>query len=384
MSFPSISSRLLGPSLGLLLSATGCSRGSTEARRDASVAASVPSPAPSPSVPEAVSAPSASVAVPTLASCKAFGQKKQLALGTHSGQLTGSSLVSHGDQLFFLVTRTALARLSLLRLPRQGGTPAVVGGLRGVGEAEHLRISGDMAYFAHKRDTYRLPLAGGEATKIISGTSGSVAFHKDAILSLRCPKSGRLDQLLETRLDGNGERVLVEFDRGHGGCDYRALVVVGERAFVADWEGRLVRAFSLVDGTTSVPVTGHAFLRDLVVGEGCLDFSSSRGLSRLPLDGTKATSLADVPTTPFSDLAHDASDYFLFQGEPYQPTESLWRVARSDGKAQKLWTYNNRGAEEGTGLDAVAVDDQCVYFTQTSPNGDYFTVFARHKPTLPL
>ncbi|MBN1606627.1 MAG: hypothetical protein JW940_08325 [Polyangiaceae bacterium] len=35
---------------------------------------------------------------------------------------------------------------------------------------------------------------------------------------------------------------------------------------------------------------------------------------------------------------------------------------------------------EGTGIDAIAVDEQCVYCAQYAKSGDYFTVFARAKP----
>jgi hypothetical protein len=137
---------------------------------------------------------------------------------------------------------------------------------------------------------------------------------------------------------------------------------------------------SLSDGSVREAATGRAFPRDIVAGAQGIDFATSKGLFRIAKEGTPAARLSDIGATPFMDLAADPTHYWVFQGEPYEPTESIWRLPRSGGKATKVWTFANRGAEEGTGIDAIAVDEQCVYTLQYAKSGEYFTVFARAKP----
>ncbi|MBN1611765.1 MAG: hypothetical protein JW940_34345 [Polyangiaceae bacterium] len=354
----------------------------------------------------------------TTAPCKAVGKRGQLALATQSGTFVSHILRTRGDHLFLLISSQPNARFTLLRIMRDGSTKTALGHLPGVGSPDGLWLTPDGAYTTFKRDLWRFPLAGGDAVLLAQGFSRSIAIEDGHVYGIQCgkadkkeAKTGKTDALVRAAMGGDRLAVLAKITRRSKECDYRGLAVDGTDAVLTDWPGRRLLSVSLSDGTVRVAATGHAFPRDVVMGPQDIDFATSKGLYRIakaavraaPISdigaapamdladesnglyrpakrASPATRLSGVGATPFMDLAGDQTHYWIFQGEPYEPTESIWRLPRSGGKATKVWTFANRGAEQGTGIDAIAVDEQCVYYLQYAKSGDYFTVFARAKP----
>jgi hypothetical protein len=316
----------------------------------------------------------------TTVPCKAAGKRGQLALATQSGTFVSHILRTWGDDLFLLISSPPNARFTLLRIRRDGSAKTALGHLPGIGSPDGLWLTPDGAYTSFKRDLWRFPLAGGDAVLLAKGFSRSIAIQDGHVYGIQCGKADKTDALVRAGMDGDRLEVLAKITRTSKDCDYRALALDGAHAVVTDWPGRRLLSVSLSDGTVREAATGHAFPRDVVAGAQGIDFATSKGLYRIAQEGTPAARLSDIGATPFMDLAADATQYWVFQGEPYEPTESIWRLPRSGGKATKVWTFANRGAEEGTGIDAIAVDEQCVYYLQYAKSGEYFTVFARAKP----
>lgn len=80
------------------------------------------------------------------------------------------------------------------------------------------------------------------------------------------------------------------------------------------------------------------------------------------------------------DFGFDKTDYWIYQGKPYEPSDSIWRLPRTGGNATKVWTFADRGAELGTGVGSIAADESCVYYSIHAKDSEELAVHARAKP----
>ncbi len=92
------------------------------------------------------------------------------------------------------------------------------------------------------------------------------------------------------------------------------------------------------------------------------------------------TKLSDIGRAPFHFVAWDDRDFFILDEDAYAPRGVVDRLPRAGGKPRELaWFKVTAAAEEGTGINDIAVDGQCIYLAREHPDKDYSEVLALPK-----
>ena len=308
--------------------------------------------------------------------CKAARVGQPVSLGTRTDQVV--AIQAWGNQIYLLSHQQVNARTTLSSFPRDGGTSQQVGRYEGLGEPQSFRVTRDGAYFTQRRALLRIPLGGGAPETVAADFAAVATVAGRHAYGIRCGSPQLQDQVLRISAAGGVAEPIAAIQRETKTCRYGDVAIAEGTVFATDWEGRRVLAVDLSSGKVTVLTSGHPFAASLFVSARYVDFSASDGLRRVPRAGGKAEKLATMGTSPWDAVAFDGADFWIYDAAPYEQ-EHVWRLAGGGGDPDRIYSFHVQDVL-GSGAVGMTVDDQCFYYTQRSPAGDFATLFAQKKP----
>jgi hypothetical protein len=302
--------------------------------------------------------------------CAAFGKK-----GSHELkpiQEAELQLSAQGDELFALGFTHELARTRLYRFSRAGGAVTVVAEQKGLGERTPFAVAGGAAFFVQAGKLHKLGPEAGAAVQLYDGVHSPPVVVGSHVLAIACDTKQETDHLLQLPIAGGTADIIAELPRAsHARCRYSSLVADERDLFIADWNGQRLLRVGLANKSVQTIASQVGFPGPLRLEPEGLLFISTAGLLRVGRAGGATTRLAsaEIALGPYSELAGNGVDDWVFDNMPYSVRSTLFRIAKAGSAPKAFLTLRNNDPAatviDGQGLLAFAVDDECVYIAQT-------------------
>lgn len=307
---------------------------------------------PAPSLGTSASAPSAKAAVssttpsPTTSGaatapadaprCKALEKGKLVAIGSRTTDPI--SLEAREGFVYWLGFQAADAKAELVRFGRDGSEPVELGSYRGLGRPGSLVLTKGLALFRMRQTLISIPLAGGEASKLASDFSFVVGANETHAYGVRCDEKGGSDQLVRVKISEGEVEAVASWPhaKGTSGCDYRAVVLDEQNAYVADWVSRRLTAVSLADGSTRQLVERQPWLSKVVLEHDAVVYNSGNGIFRVPKAGGTPRQLTELGGTPSNTFVWDPGAIYVLQTPAHSTRDFISKIPSEGGKGQDI------------------------------------------------
>jgi hypothetical protein len=321
-----------------------------------------------------------------LAHCKALGKRHSVSIATLREAVV--ELFPERDSVFAVTYHQELARVTLLRVRRDGSSSDVIGRHTALGEPKSPVLTADAAYFLRNQSLYRMSRSDGATVALAKGFVGSIAVQGSYVYGFECDAKKPPDHLQRVSTQGGAVERLAELprakdpDRDASGaiCDYHSALADGAAVYAANWNSRQVLRIAISDGTVLALATKKPFPSELAFDGDDILFQAAGGLYRVNKAQADATRVSELGSAPFTLVAHAGPVTYIHQSEPYMPEEWTYELVRATGKQKKLELYRAIDATEtppDTGVRGLAVDDECLYTARQLKSG--LALYARSR-----
>jgi hypothetical protein len=293
-------------------------------------------------------------------------------IATHHEQFL--AMAAREGVVFVLTYQQPMARVTLLSVPRSGEPARQLSTFQGPGEPRGFAFTNEAAYLTENKALIRLGLDGSSA-RLANDFGEGVAGDGSYVYGVGCGPKGGPDRLQRIKVTGGDPEHLAEIQRAKvssdgPACDYRYVALGDATVYVSDWAGRRILAFDRDSRAVKVLAEKKAFPQRIELAPGELAFQAAGGLYRVELPNGAPQRLAELANAPFARFVADARDYWIDQAEAYAIEEKIYRLARSGGKPREIQRFKALDPNEApadTGVDGIAVDDQCLYIARHQP-----------------
>ncbi len=333
------------------------------------------------SVSSSARAPSSAVLVDA-PRCKALGKRGVVSIATHGEQFL--AMAAREGVVFVLTYQQPMARVMLLSVPRSGEPTRKLSTFQGPGEPRGFAFTNEAAYLTENKALIRLGLDGSSA-RLAKDFAEGVAGDGRHVYGVGCGPKGGPDHLQRIEVTGGEPEQLAEIQRAGvssdgPACDYRYVALGDSAVYVSDWAGRRILTVDRESHAVKVLAEKKAFPQRIQLAPGELTFQAAGGLYRVELPSGAPQRIAELANTPFARFVADARDYWIDQAEAYALDEKIYRLARSGGKPREVQRFKALDPNEApadTGVDGIAVDDECLYIARHQPG--YSAILAAAK-----
>ena len=322
----------------------------------------------------AAPAPSATEVEAPPQGCTASGTDS-VSLGSVNGHVHGFAL--DGGHVYYSTWQLFGGRGDLGRARKDGRGPANLASLSL--EPRGLIVDASSVFFTSGIRLMRVPREGGEA-KVLAETFSSQSIAGDGTYVYGVPGDyGPYDRLIRAEKSSGTTKELDVSERPEAKLapfGFSAIAVDAQGIYVTDSSANRVLRFPLDRGKPKVLATGQDKAYDLAIDDANVYFSlAQKGhLMKVAKSGGAVSKIASG-LAPSARIAADGKGIVTTAAAVEKDGTETLVAFGTDGSAPKPVASITRGHS----VDAIALDEKCVYWAQHDPDSRKATLYAHAR-----